>query len=49
MSVPDKDLDEPDEAICHEHLRPQPCQACKCDYLLDRAEELRERRLADAE
>jgi len=43
MSVPDKDLDEDDATYCQEHDEPQPCWACRFDYLEQRAEELRER------
>lgn len=43
MSIPDKDLDEPDYAYCKEHEKPHPCLYCRFERQMDRAEELRER------
>lgn len=42
MSVPEKDLDEPDDALCEEHSKPHPCEYCKFLWQMQRAEELRE-------
>jgi hypothetical protein len=44
MSVPDRDLDEPDEALCAEHGKPWPCKYCKFEAQMQRAEELYEER-----
>lgn len=44
MSVPERDLDEPDEALCAEHGKPHPCRYCRFEHLMQRGEELRERR-----
>lgn len=43
MSIPDKDLDEPDECLCPEHGKPVPCDYCRFELLEQWAEELRER------
>ncbi len=42
VSVPDKDLDEPDEALCKPHGKPRPCRYCRFEWQMQRAEELRE-------
>ncbi len=42
MSVPDKDLDESDEALCAEHGQARPCKYCRFEALEQRAEELKE-------
>lgn len=43
MSVPDKYLDEPDTCLCDEHGKPQPCDYCRVDRLMQQAEEYDER------
>ena len=43
MSVPDKDLDEPDEALCEEHGQARPCKYCRFEAQMQRAEEYSER------
>ncbi len=42
MSVPDKDLDEPDLLVCETHLKPYPCCYCRFEAQMQRAEEIRE-------
>ncbi|MBV6497634.1 MAG: hypothetical protein JFAIHJKO_02784 [Pyrinomonadaceae bacterium] len=44
MSVPDRELDDEDECLCPEHGRPRPCQYCKWERQMQRAEELYEER-----
>lgn len=44
MSVPDKDLDKPEPTFCFAHGRPHPCQYCKFERQMQRAEELYEER-----
>lgn len=44
MSVPDHDIDEPDEALCAEHGTPRPCKYCQFEHLMQLAEEAREER-----
>lgn len=44
MSIPDRFLDEPDECLCAAHGRPHPCQYCKFERQMQRAEELYEER-----
>lgn len=43
MSLPDHQLDEPDECLCEEHGEARPCKYCRFEAMEQRAEELRER------
>jgi hypothetical protein len=43
MSIPDHELDEPDEALC-EHDRPWPCEQCRFDKAMEDADLLRDER-----
>lgn len=42
MSVPDRYLDEDDEALCSEHGEARPCRYCRYEYHMQMAELMRD-------
>lgn len=42
MSVPDCELDEPDNELCSEHMQYRPCRPCKREAQIERAEAMKE-------
>lgn len=42
MSVPDHELDEPDDELCEEHRQPRPCWRCRDQACLEEMENQKE-------